>query len=144
VSDFRCNYVRQIHRFYANNIKNPLVPRFFALTAGISGGITGIVSDTLKSRHARASGVRSKVPVNRCHYFKSLLIVNYSRCNPVIVLIPLIIPFRMEKRGAYRGSADGGVLEHDAVVDEADVLAGVGGLGALHAQEVQDLGTFYW
>ncbi|KAH6607257.1 hypothetical protein Trco_003570 [Trichoderma cornu-damae] len=41
-------------------------------------------------------------------------------------------------KGRDGGSADNGVLEHDAVVDVANVLCGLGRLGPFEADEVQD------
>ena len=43
-------------------------------------------------------------------------------------------------QGGDGGRAHGRVLQDDAVVDVADVLGGLARLGALHAQQVQDLG----
>ena len=42
-------------------------------------------------------------------------------------------------QGGDGSSPHGGILQDDAVVDVADVLGGVGCVGALRAQQVQDL-----
>ena len=45
---------------------------------------------------------------------------------------------RTTSTARVRTRSDGGVLQDDAVVDEADVFAGLGGFGALLAEQVED------
>lgn len=41
-------------------------------------------------------------------------------------------------KSCYRSGPDNGVLQHNAVVDVADVLGWLDGLGTLHTEQVQD------